>query len=302
MKWKKMGIIYDPANFKGGEYKYGANPVATQLEKGIYRIYFNIRDNDNKSYITYLDFDISHYKILSISSEPVIYPGDRGYFDDSGCSLGSIVRISDEIEYIYYVGWNLGITVPWRNSIGIVMHDIKENTYRKLSDAPVLDRNHVDPLSLSYPYVILKENCFHMWYGSNVNWGQGSDMYHVIKYASSSDGILWNRCGEICVEGANSREYAFARPSVLADNNIFKMWYTFRGDKYRIGYAESYDGKKWIRKDSEVGINISESGFDSEEICYPMVFKDGETIYMLYCGNGYGQTGFGIAKLQESGH
>ena len=301
MKWKKLGIIYDPANFRGG-YKYGANPVATKLEKGIYRIYFNIRDNENKSYITYLDFDISNYKILSVSSEPVICPGDRGYFDDSGCSLGSIVRISDEIEYIYYVGWNLGITVPWRNSIGIVMHDIKEDTYRKLSDAPVLDRNHVDPLSLSYPYVMLKDNCFHMWYGSNVKWGQGSDMYHVIKYASSSDGILWNRCGEICVEGTNSREYAFARPSVLADNNIFKMWYTFRGDKYRMGYAESYDGKNWTRKDSEVGINISESGFDSEEICYPMVFKDGETIYMLYCGNGYGQTGFGIAKLQESGH
>lgn len=301
MIWKKIGIIYDPTSFMAG-YKYGANPVATQLEKGIYRIYFNIRDNENRSYITYLDLDIINYKILSISSEPVIYPGDRGYFDDSGCSLGSVVRISDEIEYIYYVGWNLGITVPWRNSIGVVIHDLKKDTYRKLSNAPVLDRNPVDPLSLSYPYVMLKENCFHMWYGSNVTWGKGSDMCHVIKYATSSDGILWNRSGEICIEGANAKEYAFARPSVLAENNIFKMWYTFRGKKYRIGYAESADGKSWIRKDSEAGIAVSESGFDSEEICYPMVFKDGEKMYMLYCGNGYGQTGFGIAKLQESGH
>jgi len=42
-----------------------------------------------------------------------------------------------------------------------------------------------------------------------------------------------------------------------------------------------------------VGIGLSEDGWDSEMICYPFVFRHKDKTYMLYCGNGYGKTGFG---------
>ena len=29
--------------------------------------------------------------------------------------------------YLYYLGWNLGVTVPWRNSIGLAMIQRGEN-------------------------------------------------------------------------------------------------------------------------------------------------------------------------------
>ena len=80
------------------------------------------------------------------------------------------------------------------------------------------------------------------------------------------------------------------------------MWYSYRanGDitSYRIGYAESYDGLEWTRKDAQVGIDVSNLGWDSEMISYPCIFDHNKKRYMLYNGNDYGKSGFGIAVLE----
>jgi hypothetical protein len=75
------------------------------------------------------------------------------------------------------------------------------------------------------------------------------------------------------------------------------MWYASRGTAYRIGYAESSDGRHWERRDGEAGIDVSDSGWDSEMLAYPCVFDHRGQRYMLYNGNGFGQTGIGLAIL-----
>jgi hypothetical protein len=86
------------------------------------------------------------------------------------------------------------------------------------------------------------------------------------------------------------------------------MWYCFRGsinyrtDKnqsYRLGYAESPDGITWMRRDSEVGIDRSDRGWDSTMIEYPCIYVHRGRKYMLYNGDGFGETGFGYAVLEE---
>ena len=59
------------------------------------------------------------------------------------------------------------------------------------------------------------------------------------------------------------------------------------------------DGIKWQRKDSEAGISVSKSGWDSEMIEYACVFNHKDKKYMLYNGNGYGENGIGLAILDE---
>ena len=76
------------------------------------------------------------------------------------------------------------------------------------------------------------------------------------------------------------------------------MWYCYAIDNYRIGYAESEDGIAWERKDDEVGIDISESGWDSEMIEYPFVFEHKGRKHMLYNGNEYGKEGIGYAVME----
>jgi hypothetical protein len=77
------------------------------------------------------------------------------------------------------------------------------------------------------------------------------------------------------------------------------MWYSIRSfaEPYRVGYAESVDGLRWVRMDSEAGIARSNDGWDSEMICYPAVIKVGPRTLMFYNGNGHGASGFGAAEM-----
>jgi hypothetical protein len=140
-----------------------------------------------------------------------------------------------------------------------------------------------------------------MWYLSCVRWDQhqGKPRHHYhIKYAESQDGIDWVRNGIPCIDFDSPGEYAISRPSVIKDGDRYRMWYSYRGERYRIGYAESVDGIRWERMDSEVGIDVSSAGWDSEMVEYPHVFDHQGTRYMLYNGNHYGETGFGYAILE----
>jgi hypothetical protein len=150
-----------------------------------------------------------------------------------------------------------------------------------------------------------------MWYLSGLEWkihaGNPEPYYHI-KYAESTDGIHWKREGRVCVDFKTPNEGGIARPSVLKDGKTYRMWYSYRGGidyrtnrshSYRIGYAESQDGLEWVRKDDEVGITISEGGWDSEMIAYPFVIDINDRRYMFYNGNGFGKSGIGYAVLEE---
>jgi hypothetical protein len=80
------------------------------------------------------------------------------------------------------------------------------------------------------------------------------------------------------------------------------MWFSYRdgaGEQYRIGYATSPDSKVWNLQLEKVGITVSKTGWDSEMIEYPFVFDHQGQRFMLYNGNSYGQTGFGLAVLES---
>lgn len=279
---------------------HAANPVAELLGGDGCRVYFSARDERNRSSIGWVDIDLRDpLRVLRVADTPVIAPGRTGTFDDSGVSMGCLVRVGD-VRYLYYLGWNLGVTVPWRNSIGLALSH-GSGGFERYSEAPVVDRGHHDPFSVSYPWVrVERPGEWRMWYGSNLDWGpEQTDMAHLIKYAESSNGILWNRDGRVAIPFASEGEYAMSKPCVVKDGAIYRMWYSFRGGEYRIGYAESADGVAWHRKDSRAGIGVSDTGWDSEAICYPCVFDHGSNRYMLYNGNRYGLAGFGIAVLES---
>ena len=275
---------------------HAANPVAMHLNDDVIRIFFGSRDDNQRSHIWYLDIELKDdkFNLIGLAKDPVLHHGDLGAFDDSGVSIGCIVQ-NNLVSHLYYMGWNLGVTVPWRNSIGLALGDNSTERYQKYSSAPIFDRNHYDPFTISYPCVIQDEGIWKMWYGSNLCWGkQQTDMDHVIKYASSNDGIHWNTKGEISLNLILPEEYALCRPWVIKENGMYKMWFCFRGDSYRIGYAESKNGVEFIRKPGNV-IDVSESGWDNEMVSYPSLLKHKNKMYMFYNGNGYGRTGFGVA-------
>jgi predicted GH43/DUF377 family glycosyl hydrolase len=300
MLWRKLGLVFHAEDRAHWMRSHASNPVVEHVDGDLFRVYFSTRDEKNRSSIGWVEIDIRNpTRALAVSAQPVIGPGRPGTFDDSGTSVSCLVTTGGA-RYLYYLGWNLGVTVPWRNSIGLAISHGGE-PFRKHTQAPVLDRSAADPFSVSYPWIMIENGRWRMWYGSNLNWGPAqADMAHLIKYAESDDGLTWIRDGHVAIPFKSPAEYALSKPCVVRDRDGYRMWYSYRGNKYRIGYAESPDGLQWQRRDEHAGIDVSPSGWDSEAVCYPCVFDHGGRRYLLYNGNGYGKTGFGIA-VGESG-
>jgi len=302
MEWVKKGQIFDPHRNLGWIASHAAVPFAKKKEDDLYRIYFSGRDHINRSQTGFFEINInSPWNINYITDEPILKRGRIGSFDDSGAMLSWIVDYQDR-TYLYYIGWNLGVTVPFRNSMGLAISQDGGKTFWKYSKGPILDRDSCDPYFIASACVLIDGNKWRMWYLSCEKWviesGKPKHFYHI-KYAESDNGIHWKKTGNVCLDFKSNVEYAISRPCVLKEKNLYKMWYSYRGESYRIGYAESKDGIKWERKDEEAGIDVSESGWDSEMIEYPHVFDHKGERFMLYNGNGYGKTGIGLAVLAD---
>lgn len=306
MKWKKLGLIFNSNKESDWMYSHAMIPVAEHLYDDIFRIYFSPRDKENRGHGAYLEIDINEpQKILNLSKEPVLEPGELGCFDDSGALPNSLLEINGE-KYLYYTGINIGVTVKIRNSIGLAKWNNEKNVFERVYKGPIIDRTKESPHFTATPEVIYDNGIYKSWFTSCVKWEKiNNEVKHFynLEYAESTDGINWKRDKNIAIDFKDEFEYALGVPRVKKDNDLYKMWFCSRATKdiptYRIRYAESNDGINWIRKD-EVGIDVSKDGWDSEMICYPFIFDHKDKRYMLYNGNGYGKTGFGLAILESN--
>ncbi len=304
MKWNKIGRIFDPNITSKDGLSCSLMPIVETIdfENDLIRVYFAPRDSKNRSQLNYFDINLNEpKKILNLNLEPIYKHGPVGAFDDCGVTPGSFVHFNNKKAY-YYTGWSLTKTVPMNNSIGIAFYNENTNKFERVGDGPIMTRTLHEPYSCASPFVLNDNDKLRMWYASMDEWkNNGEDSLHVynLKYAESDDGINWKRECEIALDYKDNSEYAFGRPFVLKESGLYKMWYAVRGDYYTIGYAESNDGHKWIRKDHLAGISVSETGWDSEMIEYPFIFDHKNNRYMFYNGNGYGRTGIGLAILSK---
>jgi hypothetical protein len=299
MRWVKKGLIFSPAGRYPWMRTHAALPVALRLGGDVYRVYFASRDEQNRSHVGYAELDSrSPERMLRLSSGPVLAPGPLGCFDADGVYPASIVQDEQKL-YMYYIGWNAGKREPiFYASIGLAVSEDAGRSFQKASIAPIMARSEYDPCLVTSPCVLLDNGVWRMWYVSGLRWEEtGGELhsYYHIKYAESKDGVNWQRNGRVCID-LRPGERNIARPCVLKENGRYKMWYSHdSGQGYRIGYAESADGYVWTRMDDEAGIDVSATGWDSEALAYPWVFDHNGRKHMLYCGNGFGRDGFGLA-------
>jgi hypothetical protein len=300
MDWIKLGRVFGGEGQRPWMISHASQPFAERIEGNLYRIYFSTRDASNQCHVGWLEIDITHPgSILRLCETPLLAPGEAGRFDDSGAMMSSLVRHGDT-RYLYYVGWSLRSSVPYHLAIGLATGpcDTGEPVVTKVP-GPVLDRNPTDPLFCTSPSVLIENAHWRMWYVSGIGWptvgGRVTPAYNL-RYAESADGVEWRRTGLICLH-LEPKEVGFSRPCVLREGGSYAMWYSVRAQdgRYRLGFARSDDGLAWARHDEQASLAPSTDGWDSEMIAYPHVFAHGADRYMLYCGNGYGRTGFGLA-------
>lgn len=311
MKWIKKGLIFKPDHHFPWMVSHAQVPIVEQVDSQKLRIYFGTRDAENRTTVTFIEVDTNEpNNILYVHDRQVLGLGKLGCFDDSGAMPSWIVNRGSE-KWLYYIGWNVGVTVPYRNSIGLAISVDGGLTFERAFEGPILERTNIEPHFVANPCVLVENGIWRMWYLSTVCWeihdGRPEPYYHI-KYAESTDGITWRREGRVCIDFKSPEEGGISRPCVIKDGGLYRMWYSYRGGKdyrtrgknsYRIGYAESTDGVVWKRQDERVGIDVSESGWDSEMIEYPYVFDYMSNRYMFYNGNGFGRSGVGYAVLDS---
>lgn len=300
LKWSKLGLLYTANNLHPKLLSHAATPLAIHLQNDIYRIFFCGRDCNNRSSVGFVDADIIKQKIITSSNKPVFEYGDEISFFSHGVSIGGSYAIG-KTNYILFMGWQNPLNKHWKGDIGRLVLSEDFSLYLD-SEKPFLRASEVGSISLSYPWVMKESKIYHMWYGSTITWDAGNgEMLHVIKHAVSDNGHEWVKT-EFGLPHKLGIAQAFSRPTVWGNRiSGYHMFFSYRGGngmKYRIGYAVSKDLKHWEMSLDKVGLDVSPSGWDSEMIEYPFVFEHKKRIYLLYNGNGYGKTGFGLAVLE----
>jgi len=305
--WEKRGLIYSVDKSIVWAQTHAQVPTVDEASEGVLRIYYSTRDKQNRCRISFIDVEADDpSKILYKHALPVLDLGKLGTFDDSGVMPSSVVT-HQGVKYLYYTGWNVRMTVPYQNAVGVAVSYNKGVTFERLGEGPVLGITLNEPHFIGTATVVLEDNKWRVWYSVCTKWeildGQAEPFYHI-KYAESCDGVNWSRRGVVAIDYKDENEGGIVRASVFVENKQYHMWYSTRNKKdyrtdreksYRIGYAQSNDGISWTRMDNSVGIDVSEDGWDKEMIAYPCVMNYQDKLYMFYNGNGFGRSGIGYA-------
>ncbi|WP_044559020.1 hypothetical protein [Azospirillum sp. B4] len=301
-RWRKLGQVFaGPAGADASLLTHAALPVAVPLEGDLVRVFFSGRDAANRSAVGTVLIRLGEVpRVEDQPAAPVLLPGGVGAFDDAGVGIGCVVPGGDA-DRLYYMGWNVGGSVPWRNAIGVAFGDARSGRFERAFAGPVLDRNVMDPYSLSYPWVLqLGPGDWRMWYGTHLTWGAAiADMSHAIRHASSVDGLSWHPATALALPPEGD-EVATVRPTVRPmTGGGYEMHYAARGadTPYRIGRAVSVDGHRWVRAGG--GLAPDQGGWEAGATTYPCVFEQGGRRWLLYNGANYGGTGFGLAVWEE---
>ncbi|WP_159947157.1 hypothetical protein [Rhizobium sp. 18065] len=300
MRWKRLGRIVEPKRLGDWCWSHAAYPIPLVTGDQAVRIFFSVRDKENRAHSASIDFHIVDESATQASEikGPLFGPGPRGGFDCDGVTISCLVPHNEKL-LAYYLGWTLTKTVPFTNFIGVAIGDSDGTKFTRVRASPIIGRSELDPFSVGYPFVMKDRDGWRMWYGTHLEWGAtGLEMTHVIREAESSDGINWTPSKEVCIPVIGGDEFAVSRPWILECSDGYTMFYSRRYSQYRLGSARSVDGRNWIRDDKDFPFIGKAEAWEADAQTYASFFKLKGKNYMIYNGNDYGRTGIGLAILE----
>ena len=314
--WKKLGRVFNPQEVKGYPWlnEFAQAPSVLIFDNFI-RVYFSCRPladalGQYVSYSAFVDLNRQNLlEIVNVAKAPILKLGDLGTFDEFGTYPVSVIRNKSEI-WAYYAGWTRCESVPFNVAIGAAISTDNGETFTKMGSGPVLSYSRNEPCILSGPKIRNYSDTWYLFYIAGkkllANNGKPEPVYQI-RMAQSTDGINWLKQDKNLIDTKLELNECQASPDVFYYKNKYHMIFSYRysidyrGKEkgYRLGYASSEDLINWKRDDSQVGIDVSESGWDSEMISYSHVFELDNKLYMFYLGNQVGKYGFGLAELEN---
>lgn len=313
--WKKLGRIFDPAEVMDRPWlREFAQAPNTLIFDDFVRVYFSCRPPKDESgqyvsYSAYLDLDRADLtKVLRIAEKPILELGGLGEFDEFGTYPVSVIR-DGKFILAYYAGWTRCVSVRFNVAVGLAISKDEGKTFLKCGRGPVLAYSRDEPYMIGSMKIRRFGDVLYLFYAAGRKWkvvnGRTEPVYKI-RAASSREGIFWNKLHRDLIPSRIEEDEAQSGPDVIRANGKYHMFFCYRRSAdyrgkeggLRTGYASSDNLIDWTRDDSKAGIDVSETGWDSEMVRYPHVFElDGKT-WMLYNGNDFGRNGIGLAVLE----
>ncbi|MDC1153787.1 hypothetical protein OAT05_00710 [Candidatus Pelagibacter sp.] len=295
--WLEKGIIFKNLNLNWSK-THAMLPTPLKLNSDIYRIFFGTRNKKNQSSIGFIDYNLRTFKVINKSTSPILEKGGLGTFDDNGVLPSSLIKYKKKI-YLFYIGWKPGSTTRYSLIAGLSFSKDLKSKFKKYQESPILYCNKNEPYSILTAPSVYKENkFFYMWYVSCNKWINKDLPTYDIKFAKSKNLVDWIQTGKVCIK-LKKNERAVARPFVIKERKIFKMWYSYEkfNSGYQIGYAESKNGINWKRLDHKIRFKGNVL-LNNQMRAYSVIIQHKKNKYMFYNGNDYGKFGIHLAKLE----
>lgn len=224
------------------------------------------------------------------NQNPVLTIGTPGAWDDDQVFGAMVIKDGDTYK-MWYSGEGSGIPeVPL--GIGYATSPDGINWNKDSRNNPVLrpEPDTWESLEVFAPYVIKTDsNTFQMWYTGN------DGNVERIGYATSSDGINWQKCRENPVLDIGP-ESSVLVPTLLKRGGDFGMWYIDES----INFAASEDGIHWYKDPANPALSPGKEGQWDDDTIIPLQVLKTDTLYhMLYFGTDMeNQFGVGLATLE----
>jgi hypothetical protein len=180
--------------------------------------------------------------------------------------------------------------------------------FRRAFAGPVHGIGPFDPYFTSAPIVLPTPSGYRMWYVGGTQWREVDgfpDLFYEIRTTRSDDGMIWDPRSATAVALRPPLEAGLGRPWITDGGR--RLWLSRRGESYRgpgkgayhlVSIAADAQGSFAGPADPVAFENPPGLGdFDSWMQAYACVVPHGEDLVMFYNGNGFGEAGFGWARL-----
>lgn len=274
------------------------------------RIFFSTRLKDSEGFTSlpgFFDLLMTDYeKITSHSSSPALDLGQLGSFDRHGVYPSSVIHSRG--RYIMaYGGWSRPIAPRFDVSIGIA-ESLDGEKFSRLYQGPVIGKSPRSSFIQASPKIREFDDLYHIFYIAGESWASNGQRYeprYLIRHAVSSDLRHWELSDAPIIPQTVPLE-SQASPDVFDFEGKFYMVFCFRSQTeyftgagaYKFGMASSSDLISWDRDDSLLIEDEYRQAWESEMRAYPNMLETNGHYTLFYNGNGVGETGIGMAKIE----
>ena len=268
------------------------------------RVFITFCDNNSVGRIGSLDLSCDDLKIIKFSDEPLISNGPKGSFSELGVVSSSLLKI-DKFLYLFYSAYSKAKNfVGYKISCGYGVSENDGESFKNLSNYPLLDFDNNEKYIRSSPLIIQKRRKYYMYYQGSINSAleqRYKKPIYGLKCMISDSIYNWadSKSKTVLHPDLASGELGITRGSIFFDKfKKLNLLYSSRSslNQYQIRHA-TCDGlnQLFTRSDQDQKIIKSTSDWDYEMQAFPSLIKLKDRNIIFYSGNNFGGSGFGYS-------